>query len=55
MKQFFAGILQNWLKDPQKWLPIDKWSVTYFFGKAEGSSEYQVKHQTQTLLIWFSR
>jgi len=35
MKQFFAGILQNWLKDPQKWLPIDKWSVKIPFWKAE--------------------
>ena len=36
MKQLFTGILQNWLKDPQKWLPIDKWSVKIPFWKAEG-------------------
>jgi hypothetical protein len=36
MKQLFAGILQNWLKDPQKWLPVDKWSVRKKNWKAEG-------------------
>jgi len=31
MKQFFAGILQNWLEDPQKWLT--EHVHLYFFAK----------------------